>query len=266
MRLPCTLAFALAAAPALAQTTTDAATAQWEGAVGLIASHSPNYLGASASRLHLTPGLYLRYGRFSVTSTGGFVTRRSDALERGLTAELIQRDDFRLSLSARLGGGRDAGSDAALTGLPDLRPTLRARLSAVMNLSPAWRWSAAVSPDLLGRGGGVLVDSGVSYEWRLAPRWWAQVGITATWADQTYAQSYFGVTPAQSLASGHAAYSARAGLRDVAANAGLRIELGPRWIAFAGLSAQALQGPSLDSPLVHQRSDWSANGGLAWRF
>ena len=264
--LPCALACTLVITPVLAQTPAGPAAADWEGAVGLIAHHSPNYLGASASRWHLNPGLFLRFGRFSITTSGGFVTRRNDLVERGLTAELIQRDDFLLSLSARFDGGRDAGSDTALTGLPDLRPTVRARLSAVVNLSPAWRWSAAVSPDLLGRGGGVLVDTGLTYEWPLAPRLKAQIGLGTTWADRAYAQSYFGITPAQSQASGHAAYSARAGLRDVSANAGLRIDLGPRWIGFAGVSARALQGPSLASPLVQQRSDWSANGGLAWRF
>ena len=56
------------------------AASPWEGSVGLILIHSPNYLGAADGRLHARPGLYLRYGRISVTTTGGFVSRRNEAV------------------------------------------------------------------------------------------------------------------------------------------------------------------------------------------
>ena len=270
MRPPWTLALALAVSTltdtALAQSAAPAAPAPWEGALGLVVRHSPNYLGASSGAWHVNPGLFLRYGRFSVTTNSGFATRHNDEVERGVAAELVRTDRLLLRLSARLDGGRDAGLDPALTGLPDLRATVRARLSAVQLLGSGWRVSAGLSPALLGRGGGITADAGIPPEARVAPGVVASVGLAATWADRRYHQSYFGITPAQSLSSGLRVYTPAAGLRDLGLSAGLRIDLGPHWIAFAGAGASRLQGPALDSPLTRRRDNWSTNGGLAWRF
>lgn len=246
-----------------------AASAQapaWEAAVGLITHHSPNYLGAADSRWHLIPGMFVRYGRFSITTSGGFVTRRNDEVERGVAAELVDRDDFRVSLSARTDGGRDAGDDPTLSGLPDVRPTVRARLSAVKKFEGGWRVGLGWSPDLLGRGGGATLDLSVSHERRVAAGHWVTAGISTTWADNRYMQSYFGITPAQSAASGHAVYEPGAGLRDIGLGITWRAELGPHWLGFVGAGLTRLEGPTLDSPLTRRRDSVGLNAGLAWRF
>lgn len=266
MRHLLSLSCALLAGSALSQTSTAAPEPQWEGAVGVIARYSPNYLGSSTSAAHASPGLFLRYGRFSVTTTGGFVTRRNDDVARGFTADLVQRDDLRVSLSLRTDGGRDAGNDPALTGLPDVRPTLRARLGAVQKWGDGWRVTAGLSPDLLGRGGGITADLALGHEWRVAPTMVANLSAGGTWVNGRYMQSYFGITPAQSAASGHPVYAARAGLRDVGVGAGLRIDISRDWLGFVGVGTSRLLGSTLDSPLTQRPSSWGVNGGLAWRF
>ncbi|WP_395699299.1 MipA/OmpV family protein [Aquabacterium sp.] len=244
-----------------------AAPTRWEGAVGLLMHYNPSYLGSNDSKLHARPGLFLRYGRFSVTTAGGFVTRRNnDEVQRGLAAELVSRDRLRVSLSARLDGGRDEGDDPILHGLGDVRATVRGRLSAVREFGEGWKLSAGFSPDLLGRGGGIVGDMGLSYDWPLTPTLKASVSAGFTAADHRYMQSYFGITPAQSLASGHPVYEPGAGLRDVGVGFGLRADLGPHWIGFANANTTRLMGPTLDSPLTRSRSAWGIGGGLAWRF
>ncbi|WP_088280306.1 MipA/OmpV family protein [Ideonella sp. A 288] len=266
MRLSLALACALVAPTAFAESAVPTEPAHWEGAVGLIVHQGPTYLGAADTKVRATPGLFLRYGRFTITTTSGFVSRRNEEIDRGLTAELVERGNLRVSLSARMDGGRDADVDPALAGLPDLRPTVRLRLSAVKRFDDGWRLAAGVSPDLLGRGGGALVDLGISHEWRLSPTLQSTVGVGTTWANRRYQQSYFGITPSQSLSSGHPVYEPGAGLRDVAVNAGLRAELSPRWIGLASVGANVLQGPAVDSPLTRRRTNWGVSGGLAWRF
>jgi outer membrane scaffolding protein for murein synthesis (MipA/OmpV family) len=242
------------------------ATPRWEGAVGVSVLHSPTYLGSSDYRTRVVPGLFLRYGRFALTTASGFVTRSNDEVNRGVSAELVQRDHLRVTLSARLDGGRDPDADDFLRGLDRIRPTVRARLSALRRFDSGWRLGAALSPDVLGRGGGLLADANVSYEWLLTPHLRGNAGFGLTAADGRYMRSYFGVSAAESVRSGHAEYSPGAGLRDVGVSFGLRADLGPHWVGYANAGTLRLLGPTLDSPLTRGRSGWSASAGLAWRF
>ncbi|HSW09051.1 MipA/OmpV family protein [Aquabacterium sp.] len=238
----------------------------WEGAVGVLFRYGPAYQGSESSRLSLRPGLFLRYGRYSATTTGGFVTRSNDEVPRGVSAELVARDDLRVSLSLRLDGGRDDGDDPMLQGLGNVRATVRGRLSAVKDFGSGWKLSAGLSPDVLGRDGGIVLDSSLSYEWRLSPTLRANAGVSLTAGDRRYMQSYFGVTAEQRQRSGHPVYEPSAGLRDLGFGFGLRADLGPHWLGFVNASTSRLQGPTLDSPLTRRRDTWGVGGGLAWRF
>jgi len=263
--------FTLSAGEARAQASAaspvaEAPAPKWEGAIGLLGQYGPAYQGAETSRLRLRPGLFLRYGHFSATTSGGFVTRRNDEVQRGLSAELLTYESLRLSLSLRVDGGRDDDADPMLHGLGRVRATVRGRLLAVKDFGAGWKLSSAISPDLLGRGGGILADVGLSYEWRLSPMLRANAGLGLTGADQRYMQSYFGVTAEQSQRSGHPGYTPSAGLRDVGFGLGLRAELGRDWLGFVSASTTQLLGPTLDSPLTRRRDTWGVGGGLAWRF
>ena len=258
-----------AAGPEAAESAPEASKAKspsWEGAVGVSVLHSPTYLGSKDHQTRALPGLFLRYGRFAVTTASGFVTRSNDEVNRGVSADLVQRDNLRVTLSARLDGGRDPDADDFLRGLDRIRPTVRARLSAVRRFHGGWRAGLALSPDILGHGGGVLADANVSHEWRLTPHLRGHAGVGITAADSRYMRSYFGVSAVESARSGHAIYSPGAGLRDVGASFGLRADLGPRWVGYANASALRLLGPALDSPLTRGRFGWSTSAGLAWRF
>jgi MipA family protein len=243
-----------------------AAPPRWEGAVGVSVLHSPTYLGSDDYKTRAVPGLFLRYGRFAITTASGFVTRSNDEVNRGVSADLVQRDNLRVTLSARLDGGRDPDADDFLRGLDRVRPTVRARLSAVRRFNSGLRVGLALSPDILGHRGGVLGDANLSYEWVVAPNLRAHAGVGITAADGRYMRSYFGVSEAESVRSGHPMYSPGAGLRDVGASFGLRAELGPRWVGYANAGALRMVGPTLDSPLTRGRSGWSSSAGLAWRF
>lgn len=241
-------------------------TAHWEGAVGLVLRHGPTYQGASDSRTRVVPGLFLRYGRFSITTTGGFVTRSSDEVTRGAAAELLRTEDYRVNLSLRVDGGRDNGNDPMLAGLDDRRATLRGRLGVTRKFGRGWQVSAGTTPDLLGRDGGTLVDLGIGYGWSMTPTLHASLGAGGTWGNRRYMQSYFGITPEESRRSGHPAYAPGSGLRDIGAGFGLRTTFGREWVSFASLGISQMQGPTVDSPLTRQRSLWSLTAGLARRF
>jgi outer membrane protein len=239
---------------------------KWEGALGLSMSMSPEYQGASRYNVSARPAFFIRYGRFVISSGGGFVTRRRDDVFRGLGMDVVQRDRLRLNVSLRLDHGRRSSSSDALVGIQDVRRTVRVRSSATWQLDHGWKLAASWNADLLGRGGGHVVDLGIGHDRRLSPRTTWSVGGGLVWADRRNTQSYYGVTPEESQASGYPVYMPGSGLRGASLNTGWRMEIDPEWTAYWGGSIGKLLGPAVDSPFTGSTRGWSLNGGLARRF
>jgi MipA family protein len=79
-------------------------------------------------------------------------------------------------------------------------------------------------------------------------------------------QSYFGITPAQSAASGMRSFSASAGLKDLHAGAGVTRALDEQWMLFGGAGVSRLTGDAASSPLTRSRHGWGVNLGLGYAF
>ena len=237
-----------------------------EGAIGPVIRAGPEYQGASRQKYSLLPGVFIRYGRLSLSNTSDFATRRRDDVFRGLGLDLVSDERVRMNVSLRLDKGRRSSVSSALNGVDDVRRTIRVRTSAVRQLGDGWKVGAGWSADLLGRGGGNVLELGLSHDQRLGANRVLTVATGFGMADRRYMQSYYGVTEAQSVISGYPVYRPGAGLRDVALAANLRVELDPRWTAFGNVSVSKLLGPTLDSPLTGKPRQWAISSGLAWRF
>lgn len=259
-----------ATATATAIATATAATADkptvWEGAIGLTASYRPEYSGAAHNAGRLGPGFFLRYGRVTITNASGFVTRRADDVVRGLGVDFVNHERLRLNLALRYDRGRSESSSSALSGLGNVKTTVRTRLNLGWRLDGRWRLGASWSVDALGRGGGYYGDLGVGWEQRLDSHLVLTGGVYLTLAGQRYMQSYYGVSDQQAVSSGYAPYQPKAGLRDVVGSLGFRTDLAPDWVLLGGASVSQLLGPAAASPLTAHRGGWGANLGLAWRF
>ena len=266
------LCLGLASGAALAQLTalaTAPTPTRFEGAVGLTLRHGPAFLGSSDLGYHLTPAGFLRYGRISLTGSGGFTTRTSDDVERGLAAELARRGKFRVSLGLRFDSGRSDSDSPELAGMGDIRKTVRARWSARWDPNPQWRVTAGISSDLLGRGGGVVGDLGATRRWQWGPGESLALGVALTGAGQRYLQNWHGVSADQARTSGLPAFQASSGLRDVQVSAVWRTEFeawGQPFGAFVGAGHTRLLGPAADSPLTRKRDFGTAAGAVVWRF
>jgi outer membrane scaffolding protein for murein synthesis (MipA/OmpV family) len=239
---------------------------KFEGAVGLVLQYKPAFSGSSDFKLKPELAGFLRYGRITITGAGGFTTRRQDDVERGVDAELVRREDVRVNLSLRYDRGRSESVSGQLAGLGDIRPTVRARLGVRWDIAPRWQASLSTSVDALNRVGGYIVGAGLSYTQPIDARQRIIYGVSASGAGDRYLQAWYGVTPAQSLASGYPVYAPKEGLTEVGFGATWRIEIDPQWAAFAGASASQLQGGAAASPLTRQRTGWALSSGIARRF
>lgn len=261
---------ALAAAPAVGADEGEPAAPdtrpQFEGALGLQFSNAPQYQGSDKRQSSFTPGTYLRWGRFSISTAGNLRSRHDDEVIRGIGAELVRRDDLRVQLGLRIDRGRKTSVSPELARLDEVRPTLRGRLTSSWRFERDWRLGAGWSADLFGRGGGSLVDLSVTREIRLGERTELSLGAGLSWADQRYMMARFGIRPEAAARSGMPAYEPGAGWRDLALNMQVRVDIDRRWAGWGSASLGRLLGPTIDSPLTRQVSQVAAGGGLVWRF
>ncbi len=242
-----------------------------EGALGPVVDVGPDYAGATHVSASTHVGFFLRYGRITVSNTGAFVTRRADDIFRGLGADLVRSDRLRLHLSLRLDRGRKASDTGVAGGVDEIRPTLRGNFSATWHLDPAqpvdgWKVGLGLNADLLGRGGGQVMNLGVSRDHPLRPTLLWNYGAGLSWTSGEYMRAHFGVTEAQSARSGVAVYRPGWGLQDVSVSTGWRWEFDRQWVAFWNVSAGRLLGPAADSPRTEQSMFWSTRAGIARRF
>ena len=240
--------------------------ADLSGAVTLVASRSPDYLGARDAGTSLRPGFLLTWGRVTLSSGGGFAAVRQDKVARGLGIELTRTEKLNVDLGLRFDGGRGESDNRALAGMGDVKATIRARVSASYRLDEHWRVGGAWTVDAFDRGGGNLAELKLEREQWIAERTQLTWGGTLNVAGPRYMRTYFGVTAEQSSRSGYPEYSPGMGLRDVEVFVSMKTDLGADWVVLGALAASRVIGPAADSPLVQKATGYGVTAGLGYRF
>lgn len=259
----CTLAAVLPVACLAADGTP---TKGYDGALTLIAQRGPDYLGARDFGVSVRPGFYLRWGRFSVSSGGGWAAVQQDFDVRGLGYELTRSDTFHASLGLRVDSGRKESDSPALQGLGNVKRTIRARAGAIWHFTPNWQLGGSWTVDAFGRGGGNLLEAKLQHEWPLTQRLNLTTGSTLTAGGPKYMQTYFGVNAEQAARSGYREYSPGTSLRDVQVYTTLRADIGADWVGLIGVGYSRALGDVIDSPMTQRTTAWTMTGGLGWRF
>ena len=172
--------------------------------------------------------------------------------------------DYGVRLTADL--GRKASRSSALRGMGDIDARPEAGIFYNYALSPSFALTSSLRYGSGNDHNGIVVDVGAAYSMALAPQWRLGLGVTATYANAKYMQSYFGVTPGQAATSGYAPYAAGAGIRDVRASAALTYSVTPRVFITTALSASSLQGDAKDSPLTRKRSTATGIVSVSYAF
>ena len=258
------LAAHAADAPA-ASTAEEPAGPQFNYALGAIVGSSPDYAGGAGRKNSLRPAWAIEYGRFRLSTSRGsaFMGHGLGPRESGASATLVERDRAYLSASLRIDNGRDGADAPILVGLPPVRSTLRARVSAGYALTPRWSVGAGLSQDILGRGGGAQLSVSVGYAWPVTEQTKVVFGAGASFGDRTYLRSHFGV-PASS-AGGLPAFAPGAGLYSVDAGVEVMSAIHRNWVVLAAARVSQLQGDARRSPLSVQPTGYSVSVGLAYR-
>jgi MipA family protein len=222
---------------------------------GLLGLQSREFAGGSRNESRALPVLDAQWsnGWFAGTTSGvGINLSRTPGLAYGvrLTADLGRK----ASDSIELRGLGDIDAAAEVGGFANWQVT--DSLSVVSSL----RYGSGNEKD------GLVAHLGASHRLALAEDWSLGTQLVVSVANKEAMRSYFGVTATQSAASGLAAYTPSAGLRDARFGVTLMHRWSPQVSLMLSASITRLLGDAGDSPVVRDKGYPSFIGGVTYSF
>ena len=224
-------------------------------------------LGQAAGARRGQALLAFQLGRFRFASSGAsaLLYQGRETVDSGVSTVLTRSDRLSLNTSLSVDDGRSWRDDPVFAGLPRVRTTLRGRLTAGVALGPRWSASARASQDLLGRDGGLRLDTGLNYRHPVSSQTHWDLSVGAGWANGTYRQTRFGIAADAAAATGLPAYAIGSGWDAVSAGWRITSAISRHWVAYGGVGVSQLQGAARSSPLTTRPTTYSATVGLAYR-
>jgi MipA family protein len=114
--------------------------------------------------------------------------------------------------------------------------------------------------------GGTRIEVGFDLPWQATKELTLTVSPNLIWADKKYEQAYFGVSAAQSAASGFKLYSPKGGVKSAGLNLIADYKISPNWNANVTASFSQLQGDASKSPLVQNKAQSTIIAGVSYSF
>jgi MipA family protein len=229
----------------------------WSVTVGAGSLYSPVYEGDDDYNVSILPNVQLKYG-----------DRFFASVQEGVGYNLVSRENLQVGPIARIKFSRQEDGDQTfavsggqtgdLRGLGDVDTSIElggfaeyeiggVRIGA--EVRQAVSGHDGLVADIDARWSGVFTALGPPLIWSAGPR----LRLT----DDQYTSAYFGVTPAQAIASGLPQYEAGGGLYSygVGAAAILPLTRDGAWSAVFLAGYDKLSGDAGDAPLVQLRGD-----------
>lgn len=247
------LILAATATPAGAQDGSPAARGDWNFVLGGGAFVRPSYEGSDKFSVSPLPFVSINWR-----------DRVFLDMERGIGVNVIRTDALRLGVSVGLAPGRDEDDEDHLKGLGDIDTAARGHVFGSYSFGMV-EVGLDVSKDF-GGSEGVLVRPNVAVKLPLSESWTLSSGISATWANDDYMQTFFGVSGSQSRKSGLDRFDAEAGFKSVDFRVGLNWAISESWFATANVGVGVLLGDAADSPITESEVQPSVGFGVGYRF
>ncbi|SKA39126.1 MipA/OmpV family protein [Consotaella salsifontis] len=220
--------------------------------LGVAGVASPEYMGSDSYSITPLPTVSVEY--LNIPGIGSFGGK--DGL------------GFSIGPSFGYTGKRDASDHRALNGLDDVDATYEAGIKL------GYEWNAAevygAARYAFGGAEGFVGEVGANAILRPTPTLELKAGPIARFASADYVDSYFGVSAAESAASGGrlSAYDAGGGFTSAGVAASARYEVVSDWFVNADASYEKIVGDAADSPIVAagDENQFSFKLGVSHRF
>lgn len=210
----------------------------------------PTFQGSDKFRVIPLPLIEGRYGRFFIDTS------------EGIGIDLFRDDTFRGGVSLTYVPGYD--KDDVPTGIEGIADTAGARIFGSARVD-CFTFSVGATQSI-GGAKGLVADAALSYYLPVTRNFALIPSVGTTWADGKYMDNYFGISAAESTASGLPAFKAESGFKDASLSLTGVYQLSDRWTLTGNVSAKTLLGDALDTPLNEEK--WNPAGflGVAYRF
>ena len=183
------------------------------------------------------------------------------ALLRGnaLSINVVNHRFWRLGPTGTLRLGRAGVADDVVDALEDISTTIELGVFAGVEwidpIDPRLRFSADIefAHDVGNEHGGWLVYANARFWHPLNELVELGLSMGTSYADRDFTDTYFGISPRNSAASGLRTFEADGGFRDVRITPMALVSLSRSWHVGMGLQYRRLLADAADSPVVDER-------------
>ena len=230
----------------------------WKG--GGFVAVSPKYEGSDEYQVFGLPYVLPDFG-----SVGSMVDIRG---ADDVRFKLFNGDRFTAGPLAGYRFDREEDDGDLLGGLGDVDGGLVVGAFAGFKILPPLMLVVSYHRTVTGDVDGGQLRFGVDYEQQVSPRLTLIARAGASYADDEFMQSYFGVTDAQATNStaGLTAFDADAGIKDVHIGLGSVIQMSDRWSVRLYGQYSRLVGDAADSPVIETEDQFSGSLGVLYKF
>jgi outer membrane scaffolding protein for murein synthesis (MipA/OmpV family) len=216
----------------------------WRTVLGTAAEVQPVYDGSRAYRLQGGPVINIQYRDIAFATTG-----------EGIGVNFLRGDYYRVGAAIAYDLGRRARDDYTnLRGMGDISPAPVAKLFGSYVLSKKFPLVLRLDArQIVGGANGVVGDVGAYMPLPGSSKKFVMfAGPSITLATHRYLQSEFGVTPAQSLASGHPVFDPHAGTTAVGVGFSATRFITKHWLMNLDTAISKLKGSPDVSPVTER--------------
>lgn len=181
--------------------------------------------------------------------------------------------DYSAALSYRTGRkDKDVSSDSISSGSDELRGMGEIKGSAIVVPGLGYKVTDWLNLQLQAevpvseRENGEAVHFGLSSPLYTSPTNAVTLALTGSWGSDKYMQTYYGVSAAQSAASGFARHDAGAGIYAWSMNLDWTHKLTSRWSVLASAGVTQLTGDAGASPIVHRKTSPTGSLKVTYSF
>lgn len=250
---------ALLATPTLAAEPPQGTTLTLGGGVGV----APRYSGSDENRV--STALVLDYSMrngFFVSSTRGLGYGNS-----------LGNLDYSAALSYRTGRkDHNVDSDTMSDGSDHLRGMGNVKGSALGVVGLGYKLTNWLSAQLQAEVPFSQRDNGAALHFAIvsplyhSPKNSVTLGLTSSWGTNDYMQTYYGVSAAQSAASGFTQYHAGSGIYACSLNLDWTHNFTESWSVVADAGYTQLAGDARNSPIVQRKASPTGSLTVTYRF